>query len=227
MLKGTYPDGVVVKGVCAVKTGKANVIGTLTVTKGSALAAAFGGHHSGLTVTGNLVVDQGATAVIGCEVTKEDSCIDEPNMKHPTLTSHAMVSGSVVVNSPLGVIVHNSAIGGNVKQTGGGGGVSCATPKSGPFAAVMSPVYSDYEDSSVGGNVAISGMRSCWLGLARVRIRGNLTIINNDMGDPDAIEILSNHIHKNLACSGNSHPSRWPPGDLPVWDSAEISNEPA
>ena len=45
LLKGTYPEGVVVRGVCAVKTGKAHVIGTLLVTKGSALGAAFAAHH--------------------------------------------------------------------------------------------------------------------------------------------------------------------------------------
>jgi hypothetical protein len=70
LLKGTYRDGVVVKGVCAVKSGKAHV----------------------------------------------------PNMKHPTLKSHAVVSGSIVENSPLGVIMHNSAVGRNLRETGGGGG---------------------------------------------------------------------------------------------------------
>ena len=41
VLKGTYRSGVVVKGVCAVKNGKARVIGTLTVSNGGVLGAAL------------------------------------------------------------------------------------------------------------------------------------------------------------------------------------------
>ena len=51
VLKGAYPNGVVVKGVCFVNAGKAHVTGTLTVSNGSALVALFGAHHSSLTVT--------------------------------------------------------------------------------------------------------------------------------------------------------------------------------
>jgi len=227
LLKGTYRHGVVVRGVCAVKTGKAHVIGTLLVTKGSALGAVFGAHHSSLTVTGNLVVGKGGAAFVGCKANPDGTgmpCLDDPNMKHPTLTSHAVVSGSIVENSPLGVIVHNSSIGRNLKETGGGGGLSCKPPKSGIFAAIKSPVFSDLEDSTVGGNVTLSGLKSCWTGLARDKIGGNLTINNNTMADPDAIEILANSIAKNLSCSGNSHPSAAsPPGAQPVWNSADIS----
>jgi hypothetical protein len=226
LLKGTYPDGVIVKNVCAVKTGKAHVIGTLTVTKGAALGAAFGLHHSSLTVTGNLVVNQGAVVILGCKVNPDGSgfpCLDEKNMKHPTLTGHETVTGNIIENSPLGVVVHNSTIGGNVKETGGGGGLSCTPPKSGVFAKVMSPVYSDYEDTTIGGNITISGLNSCWLGVGREKIGGSLTIDNNEMADPDAIEVFSNHIRKNLACSGNGHPAADTlPDDQPVWDSGEI-----
>ena len=117
VLKGSYPNGVVVKGFCVVKSGRAHVIGTLTVTKGATLAAAFGLHGSALKVSGNLVVDQGGAAVLGCKVNADGSgaaCLDDPNMKHPTLKSHEVVTGSVTENAPLGVIVHNSMIGGNL-----------------------------------------------------------------------------------------------------------------
>jgi hypothetical protein len=59
-LTGTYPNGVVVKGVCRVNAGKARVIGTLLVTKGSAFLAAFGRNDrthrgdSSLTVHGDI-----------------------------------------------------------------------------------------------------------------------------------------------------------------------------
>ncbi len=223
VLAGSYPSGVLVKGVCGVNAGPAHVFGTLTLGPGSALAAAFGlnhrTHHGGssLTVTGDLVVGRGATLILGCRVVAGGAgfpCLDEPNQKKPTLTSAERVSGNLIENAPLGVVVHNSLIGGNVKETGGGGGVNC-TP-SGPFKAFMSPVYSDYEDSSVGGNLGITGLKSCWLGVARVRVHGNLGFASNKLADPDAIEILANHVGKNLSCVGNSS----------VWDSFDLTMNP-
>jgi hypothetical protein len=226
VLKGRYPSGVVVKGVCAVKSGPAHVIGTVTVEKGGTLAAVFGLHHSALKVSGNLVVDQGGAALLGCKVNADGSgsaCLDDPNMKHPTLKSRTVVTGSVTENAPLGVIVHNSMIGGNLSQTGGGGGATCAPVKGNP--AFGFGVFSDYEDSSIGGNVVIKNLKSCWMGFGRVYAGGSVTIANNEMADPDAIEIFSNYIVKNLACSGNSHPATgMPPGDKPVWDSGETSS---
>jgi hypothetical protein len=40
-------------------------------------------------------------------------------------------------------------------------------------------------------------------------------VFNNQMADPDAIEILSNHVHRNLNCRRNSM----------VWDSSDIGEE--
>ena len=74
-----------------------------------------------------------------------------------------------------------------------------------------SPVYSAYEDSWIHGNVSVSGMTSCWLGLARDHVRGNVRIVRDQLADPDAIEIVFNHISGNLVCRANSA----------VWDSAE------
>jgi hypothetical protein len=224
LLKGTYARGVVVKGACAVKGGRARVIGTLTVSKTAVLLAAYGLHHASLTVKGDLVVDEGAAVILGC---KHDAtgtglvCLDDPNPKSPTLASHETVSGNIVEHSPLGVVVHNSTIGGSVTETGGGGGLSCEESKTGAFALIKNPVYSTYEDSTIGGNLAIRGLKSCWLGVARVTIGGSLTVSENDMDDPDAIEIVANEIDKNLVCEGNSHPSPGPPDDYPVWDTSD------
>jgi hypothetical protein len=77
----------------------------------------------------------------------------------------------------------------------------------------MSPVYSDYEDSSDHGNLNVTGLKSCWLGVARVNVHGNVGFTNNKLADPDAIEIIANHVGKNLSCAGNSS----------VWDSTETS----
>jgi hypothetical protein len=220
VLKGTFPHGVIVKGACEVNSGKAHVIETLTVTKGSVLGASFGAHNSSLTVTGDLVVDKGATVFLGCNTT-EFPCADDPDPMHPTLTSHGSVSGSIIEHSALGVVVHNGAIGKDVTQTGGGGGLRCAVPKSGIWAEIKSPVYSAYEDSSIGGDVTVSRLHTCFLSLARDKIKGSTTINSNDTKDPDAIEVLSNKINKNLSCKGNTHPSGEPDDSLPIWDSAD------
>ena len=225
LLKGTYPHGVLVKGVCAVKTGPAHVIGTLTVTKGSTLEAAYGLHDARLAVTGDLVVDEGATVFLGCKVNPNGTgfpCFDEPHPKHPTLTSHGSVSGSIIENSALAVILHNSAIGIDLAQTGGGGGLSCGPRKHGIFAVMKSPAFSVYEDSSIGGNLRVSGVHTCFLSVARVTIGGNTRINRNETKDPDAIEVLSNHIHLNLSCHGNTHPKGAPEDSFPIWDSRDL-----
>ena len=216
----------VVKGVCEVNDGKAHVTGTLTVTNGSVLVAVFGAHHSSLKVNGNLVLDRGAVAVLGCKANPNGTgmaCVDDPNQSHPTLTSHERVSGNIIANHALGLIVHNSAIGQSIKDIGGGGGPTCAVPKTGIFAAFKSPVFSDLEDSSVGGDVRMNGLRTCWFGLARDTVRSYVTININKTADPDAIEVLANHIGKSLSCAGNRHPGAQPKGALPIWDSADAT----
>jgi hypothetical protein len=223
VLKGAYPNGVVVKGLCVVNAGKARVTGKLTVTKGSVLGAAFGQHHSSLTVAGNLVLGRGAVAILGCKVNSNgtgQACLDDQS-KHPTLTSHERVSGNISARSAQGLIVHNSSIGGDYKDLGGGGGATCAVPKSGIFAAFHSPVFSDLEDSSVGGAIILNGLRTCWIGLARNTVQGYATININKTADPDAVEVLANHIAKSLSCAGNRHEGPQPKGTLPIWDSAD------
>jgi hypothetical protein len=224
VLSGAYPNGVVVEGFCAVNAGKADVTGALTVTNGSVLGAVFGMHHSSLTVNGNLVVEKGATALVGCKANPNGTgmaCIDDPNQHHPTLSSHAVVSGNVIGSKALGLIVHNSAIGGSIKDIGGGGGPTCAVPSSGVFAAFQSPVFSDLEDSTVGGDIRMNGLRTCWFGLARDTVSSYVTINMNKTADPDAIEVLANHIGASLSCSNNRHPGPQPKGALPIWDSAD------
>ena len=86
----------------------------------------------------------------------------------------------------LGVVVHSASIQGNVSLLGGGGGVNCnstpvtpprtvgaPTPWSEDASLDYTPVYSDFEDTSIGGNLSIVGLQSCWLGTLRVQVRGN------------------------------------------------------
>lgn len=211
---GTYPGNLVVKGACEVNAGRAVVAGDLTVSQGSVLLAAFalndktGTGHSSLSVHGDLQVGVGATLLLGCNPANFP-CLDDPNQAAPTLSSHDTVGQNLSSYRPLGIIVHNSSIGGSVSQYGGGGGVNC-TPQ-GVFKLFKSPVYSAYEHGSVAGDIHVAGMHSCWLGFANLQVGGGMLIRHNKFADPDAIEILANHIEGNLVCLGNSR----------TWDSAE------
>jgi len=209
VLAGTINGNVSVTGFCAVNAGPAVVKGNVTVAQGAALVAAFGAENSTLTVMGNLIVQQDGAAAIGCNP-DSSPCFDD-NPDNPTLTVTIHITGNLLANGALGVVSHNTTVGGNIEQHGGGGGFTCDTSP-GVFGAFGSPVFSTYEDGVVGGNLSITNVNSCWLGTARMAIHGNASYVNNQLADPDAIEIVSNDIHGNLSCRGNS--MTWDSGDL-------------
>jgi hypothetical protein len=91
------------------------------------------------------------------------------------------------------VIVHHTGIGGNVRVSGGGGGVSCG------FAH-----YGDFEDDIIGGDLTITGWQSCWLGMFRVTVMHNVYFNSNTVADPDGNEIGNDTILGDLHFSGNS-----------------------
>lgn len=210
-LVGTISGNVTVQGACAVDAGPAVVMGNLRVSPGSVLVAAFGSGGSSLTVDGNLHVQNGGTAILGCNP-ESFACIDD-DQENPTLTSNVSVGGNFVASQALGVIVHSATIRKNFEQHGGGGGFTCDSSP-GIFALFQSPVFSALEDSSVGRNLSITNVSSCWLGTARVDIHRNASYVGNQMADPDALEIVSNTIHGNLNCRGNSM----------VWDSGDVGD---
>ena len=66
------------------------------------------------------------------------------------------------------------------------------------------PYFSTIEDSSVGGNIRIQAIHSCWFGMFRLQVGGNVKVTGNRMADPDGNEITTNTIGGNLACFNNS-----------------------
>ena len=213
VLAGTYHSNVTVKGACVVRGESAVIDGNLTVSHGAVLAAAFA--NSNLTVQGNLKVQRGAVLILGCGREPGATCVDNPEG-----SSHGSVSGNLSAQQPLGVVVQATTIGGNVHQSGGGGGFNCSTRGptvdgfyvfGGAFIGGF-PVYSNYSASStVHGNLKVVGLNSCYLGVAHLRVGGNVHLINNQLADDDAAEILDNQISGNLLCQHNSQ----------VWDSFE------
>jgi hypothetical protein len=208
VLAGTYPSNVTIEGICFADAGPVVIEGNLTLTPGSGLNAALAA--GSVNVRGNLDVQRGALLYLGC-TPRSFACFDDPNPAHPTLSSASSVGGNLSEEGPLGVVVHNSTIGGDVHETGGGGGTTCENPpQTFPFG-----VFSSYEDSSIGGSIDIIGLDSCWLGITRDHVGRNVDLLHDQLADPDAIEILSNQIGGNLLCQGNSM----------VWDSVELTEE--
>ena len=210
VLAGKYKGDVVITGVCVVNGGAAVIKGDLILASGSALNATFalndvaGTGTSSLTVKGDVKVRPGALLAMGCEP-NFSTCTDDP---HPdtggTLTGQNKVFGNIRAVQALGVLLHASTIKGSVSLIGGGGAESCNPPFPGVFADLGSPPFTDAEDNSVGGNLTMTGLHSCWLGALRNSVRGSVVVAGNSMADPDAMEILANHVRGSIACFGNS-----------------------
>lgn len=191
---GTY-SSLVIAGACAIDSGPVTVLNNLTVQPGADLYAAFGG--SDLKVGGNLDVHSGAVLVLGCEPDAFPCFNDDPN--NPTMSTNDVVGKNLTAEGALAVLVHHNTLSGNVVLSGGGGGVNC-DPQPPLFG---SPAYATYEDDTIGGNVSITGWRSCWLGFFRETVSGNVAFNNNVTADPDGNEVATNTISGGLHCSNN------------------------
>jgi hypothetical protein len=66
------------------------------------------------------------------------------------------------------------------------------------------PPYFDNEDNTIGGNVWITNIKTCWIGSLRNKVGGSFVDVNNTMADPDAGEVLANAVAGNLICANNN-----------------------
>lgn len=194
---GTYTS-LTVAGQCAIDSGNVVVQTNVTVQPGGALLAVFGG--SNLRVTGNLAVLTNGILVLGCEP-GAFVCRNDPDQDFGTLSTSHVVGGNLTGSGALMMLVHNNTITGNVGDAGGGGGVTCDTQPLGPEGP---PAYSTFEDNQVGRDLSVSGLRTCWLGLFRNNVAGNVNFSSNTTADPDGNEVATNRVAKNLSCTGNS-----------------------
>jgi hypothetical protein len=192
-----------IAGPCNVDSGSITVEHNLTVLPGGLLNAQFGGNDvvaaSDVTVAGNLEVRTNGVLILGCEPFIF-TCANDPDPAAPTFLTTDAVGGNLTAEDALAVVVHASAIGHNVTLSGGGGGVTC----SGFIPQLLAPPYGDFEDNTIGGNLTISGLQTCFLGAFRDTIRGNINWNNNVNADPDGNEMATNSIGHNFNCSGNT-----------------------
>ncbi len=174
-------------------------VGTVTVTGNLrvGVAASFDAITNGtLIVQGNVEVDEGGTLDVGCN----------PAAFGPPCTSapRDVVGGSVTATNPLEMIWHDVAVQGSYEIDGSIDNTGCTTTDS--FGL---PNYFTFEDGSVGGNLEYLGLDTCFLGLFRAHVRGNV-LVNDNMTNTtipgiafDSPEIATNLIRGGLYCSGN------------------------
>ena len=198
---GSIPAGsyssLKISGVCTLDDGSVTVQGNVTVASGGLLIAAFGG--SDLTVGQNLRVSSGGALVLGCEP-EAFACFNDPDQTVGTLLTHDVIGGNLIAEGALALIAHANQINGNVIVSGGGGGVNCDSQD----LLMGSPAYLTIEDSTIGGNAVITNFQTCWLGLIRNNVLGNVNLHGNVTADPDGNEIVTNTVSGNLNCTGNS-----------------------
>jgi hypothetical protein len=135
------------------------------------------GTNAVINVRGGVRVREGATFILGFD--------------HGPATG--TIRGGVRAKEPASLQLHSAHISGGVRMRGGGG------PKQPPPT-----VFSTVEDNVIRGGATINGYSAFWLGFIRNHVRGTVRLSNNDMGDPDANEYVTNTIKGNLVCHNNS-----------------------
>ena len=205
---GAY-SSMTVAGVCFA-AGSVEVKGGLTIAPNAVLFAIDSqgcAQISHLDVSGGITVLDNAILALGDSNNRPDAGTGCP-------TSNDVVNGGITGAGANSVVIHGTTINGGLSLNGGGGGNSyneffCNNVTVGGVD-VGFPPFSDVEDSHINGGESIVGLHTCWMGFIANQVNGGVTIDNNTMGDPDAIEVGLNSIHGGLACSGtirdpNSH----------------------
>jgi hypothetical protein len=211
---GNIPAGVygsmTITGSCFMPAGAITVHGDLIVAAGALLDATSPGDPAAtpllpadLSVTGDVKVGAGAVLLVGCS----------PFIFCPSAVTDDHIHGNVTATESLAVLLHSVAVGGNVSMLGGGNGANCTSNPpvwltdpslaNGEGPGTPLPVYSDFEDVTIGGNFSVYGLQTCWMGALRDQVGGDANFSGNTMGDPDAMEIDSDVVTGNMSCLSN------------------------
>jgi hypothetical protein len=196
---GTYST-LTVTGVCMFSGGTVTVTGNLVVEDGASLNDHSASPLTTIHIGGNVLVGKGAIAGLGTY--------------NPFAPHNSSVDGSVIANQPLSLYISFTTIHGNLTSHGGGGGVT------GDFRNFPT------KDNTIDGNAAIEGWTGGWNGFIRNHVGGNVIFSHNEsvinglvnppvhgQVDPDSSEVMTNVIGGNLICQGNTPPAQVNPDD--------------
>jgi hypothetical protein len=132
-----------------------------------------------VTIKGGLVIQSGATFVLGSEENPVDT---------------GTISGGVDATNAASVQIHFARINGGISIHGG----------SGPFGGPFDVTFNAIEDNRINGGAVVEGYDGFWFGFIRNHVNGSVKLNNNILADPDANEYVTNVIHGSLSCQGNS-----------------------
>jgi hypothetical protein len=132
-----------------------------------------------VTIRGGLFVQPGATFVLGSEENPVDT---------------GTISGGVHATDPMNLQIHFTTINGGIESDGG----------SGPFGGPFDVTWNTIEDSVINGSVTIDDYDGFWFGFIRNDVHGSVNLNDNVLEDPDGNEYVTNTIHGNLNCTGDS-----------------------
>lgn len=181
---GTYRSLTIAGNCTLTAAGTAHVKGNVVVRGHAFLNTLTTGTFN---VNGNVTVRNDGIAGLGCNV--EVGCPTESN-------DH--IGGNLSGNGSWAVVVEQEHVGGNISIVGGGRSMDCSST-----GLMGGPFFGTVHDSTVGGNVVVQGVHTCWFGLIRTTVGGNVQVIGNRFSDPDANEIVTNTIAGNLSCFNN------------------------
>jgi len=212
---GTYTS-MLISGVCYMPAGTVVVQGDLTIAPGALLdaAATLGDPAESpvlpatVVVGGNVSVAAGGVLALGCSPLGGCKGV-----------TYDRIGGNLTAENALGVLIQAVSIEGNASILGGGGGAAGGPGSGGcfntrrypipapwsedPALAAGSPQYTDFEDSSIGGNLRVVGVQTCYLASFRDQVAGNVTFLANESSDPDGMELGSNLVDGNMTCRAN------------------------
>jgi hypothetical protein len=189
---GTYRD-LTIAGFCSLDGGNVTVKQNLVLRSGAGLNGLFAG--SSLTVSHNVIVGSHAILFLGCDP-NELACLNDS-----TATLSDTITGSLTSWGAAAVVVHDSTIGGSVAVNGGGAGFSCA-----PLFPNGPPDFTTFSHDTIGGNVTVKHLRTCWDGINHNVVNGSL-VWNDNQGSPltgDANLVDDNSIGVDLNCFSNN-----------------------
>jgi hypothetical protein len=146
-------------------------------------------------VDGNVIVGQGAIALLGC------------NFFDCEAPSDTHIHGSVLADAPLTMDIDGAVIDGNVISHGGGPG-----PSVDPSSVVANFAF---KDNTIGGNVNLTGWSGWWLGVLRDQVAGNVTVSGISGTDPDSLEVSENVIGGDMTCRNNTPAIQFGEGGTP------------
>jgi hypothetical protein len=151
-----------------------------------------------VTVNGNLIVAKGATlndhaastttvAVTGNVIVGSGGILGLGTYD-PTAPHNSEVGGSIIAMDPTSLYVSFVKVHGDFVSSGG----------SGPGRNF--PI----KDNWIGGDLTMVGWSGFWIGAIRDTVGGSVLFSLNRGENPDSSEVMTNVIHGNLICNGNT-----------------------